>query len=585
MKFTFLSILVLLSATLFTHSQTVNSNLLAQSPDGKIVKLVWFLKTVPGDITGFDIKRKDGLGEWKKLNTFPILPGIGLKKSLATAESDNTEATRIREKLRDMVSAGKLREYDYNTFLQKWKNNDKEIQDIILLAALDFDVSVICGFGFVDRTVSQKMDYEYGLFQQGTDKLLASVMWNYGEIPDLDVVTEITSRSVPGKKGIRLIWNVDMNKMKGSYVAGFNVYKRGIRLNDQPISLADMNDPSQYSWNDLSADGTAPDHYSISAASLFGIEGIIRSYTYNPADHPEEYKKAVVTNITSLGFYFKDGINIDWTFPHEYERFIKGFYIEKDNMPEGYRRVSKLISPDTRTFIDKTGSPVSSYTRIRVSALYNDKNVANGVERLYSYFLMIDPPKPQNTRVSGSIQNKKFSMTLSWDPIMNGDSLTHHYKVYMFDAENNRFIALVNNLPLKSTSYTHNIEPAIATKYRFSVAGVSRTNVESVPGDTVSISSPSLILPAPAINKYMPDISKLNINWNYADIADLLGFRLYRDEVLIADEKVLKKNTREYNITDLLPGSVNNFTLRAVSDRGVTSESSAPLQVAIPGKH
>ncbi len=579
MKITFFIILAVLLGVNTASAQNGNTDLLAQSPDGKTVKLVWFLNSVPSDITGFDIKRKDGLGEWHKLNTDPILPGISQKKNLTTAEPDNTEASRIREKLKDMVHTGKLHEYDYATFIQKWKNNDKEIQDVILLAALDFDVSVMCGFGFVDRSVTQKMDYQYGLFLQGTDKLLEKVSWSYGEIPDLNVVHGITSMSMPGKKGVKLIWNADVNKMKGSYVAGFNVYKRGIRLNDQPISMHSAGDRSEFSWNDAAANAAIPDQYSISAESLFGIEGIIRSYTYDPEDHPSEYKKAVVTRIVSLGFYFKDGISVDWTFPKEYERFIKGFYIEKDNMPEGYKRVSDLVSPEARSFVDKTGSPVSSYTRIRVSALYNDKNVISGVEKLYSYFQMIDPPKPQSTRVGGVVEGKKYNMKISWEPMMSGDSLTHHYKIYMFDNESNRFISIADKLPIKTTSYTHVIQPSTGGTYKFCVTGVSRTNVESVPGDTVIIQVPSLDPPVPVTSKFMPEVSKVTIQWQYPEVPDLAGFRVYIDGSLIADEKILKKSSREFTKTDLQPGTVNSFTVRAVSDRGVTSEPSAPLVV------
>jgi hypothetical protein len=582
MRIVFIALLTLLLGTVSVQGQTGNTDLLAQSPDGRTVKLVWFLNSLPGDITGFDIKRKDGLGDWHKLNTDPILPGISQKKNLTSAEPDNTEASRMREKLKDLIQTGKLREYDYTTFFAKWKNNDKEIQDIIYLASLDFDVSVLCGFGYVDRTVTQKMDYQYGLFAAGTDKMLAQVSWSYGEIPDLNVVREITSVSVPGKRGVRLIWNVNVGKLKAGYVAGFNVYKRGIRLNDQPIMQTNRNDNSEYTWNDQAADASIPDQYSISAQSLFGIEGIIKSYTYNPEDHPESYMRAAVTKIAPLGFYFKDGLQVEWTFPREHERFIKGFYLEKDNMPEGYRRVSDLISASDRMFIDKSGSPVSSYTRIRVTACYNDKSLSNGVEKLYSYFMMIDPPKPQNTRVAGAIDGKKYSMKLNWDPIMNGDSLTHHYKVYMYDVENYRFIALADKLPLKPTTFTHVIQPGIGSSYKFCVTGVSRTGVESVPGDTVTIQAPSLELPTPTITKYMPDVSKLSVQWQYPEVPDLAGFRMYMDDVLVADEKVLRKNAHEFTNSDLKPGATNNYRLRAVTDRGVTSELSPVLTVTVP---
>ncbi len=575
----------LLTVVLCSHSlwgQNESANLLAQSPDGKTVKLVWFLKSAPGDVPGFDIKRKDGLGDWHTLNAGALLPGISMKKNLTQFESDNVEVTRIKEKLKDLLRTGKIHEYDYNTFVEKWKNNDKEIKDIMNLVALDFDLSVISGFGFVDHTVTQKIDYQYGLFIHGTNTLLGKATWNYGEIPDLDVVKGITSKSSPGKKGVQLIWNADVNKIKTSYVAGFNVYKRGIRLNDRPINSRDPGDPSEYVWNDASANSTVSDQYSISAESLFGIEGIIRSYTYNPADHPSDYKRAVVTQISSLGFYFKDGISIDWTFPKDQEHFIRGFYIEKDNMPDGYRRVSDLITPESRDYIDKTASPVSSPIRIRVTAVYNDKTLNPGIERLYSYFPILEPPRPQNTRVSLAMENKKLIANISWEPVMNGDSATHLYKVYLLGSASNAPDLLAEKLTLKQTSFRYSTPPGISALYRFFVIAVGRSGAESVPGDTVSVTAPSTELPAPSIGKTTIENGKVTIQWQFPEITDVVGFRLYNDATMIADEKVLKKNAREFTTSDLLPGSINNFTVRAITEKGIIGEASAAAAVTIP---
>jgi len=578
-------ITILFALALFggaAHAQGDNANLLVQSPDGKIVKLVWFIKVVPADFSGFDIKRKDGLGEWHTLNTTPLLPGISLKKDLSPFEPDNTEATRIKERLKDMLKAGKLHEYDYTTYMAKWRNNEKDIQDVMHLSSLDFDISVITGFGFVDHSATQKTDYQYGLFIHGTDKLLDKAAWNYGEIPDLNVVREITSRSVRGKNGVQLIWNADMAKVRTSFVAGFNVYKRGIRLNDRPIVSVNARDNSEYTWNDAGANSSVSDQYSISAESLFGIEGIIKSYTYNPDDHPAEYKKTTVTQISSLGFYFKDGISIDWSFPREYERFIKGFFVEKDNMPDGYIKVSDMLSPDTRSFIDKTGSPVSGAIRMRVSVVYNDKTSVPGAERLYSYFPLIDPPKPQGTRVVMAVENKVNVARISWDPIINGDSTSHHYIVYAMVNGSNKAGVIADKIPLKQTNFSYPIPAGIGAVYKFYVVAAGRSGSNSIPGDTVAVNTPSTELPAPVISKAVAEGDKAAIQWQSAEIPDLAGFRIYDDATIVADEKVLNKASRDFVTGTLLPGTTHNYTIRAISEKGVLSAPSAVVPVVMP---
>lgn len=580
------TILIALFAFLAHHSiclgQNATTNLLAQSPDGKTVKLVWFMNSIPSNFTGFDIKRKDGLGGWVKLNTEPLLPGISVKKSLSMFEKDNVEATRIQNKLKDLIKAGKLKEYDYTNFLSKWKQSDKEILDILYMAGQDFDISVMCGFGYVDHSLSQKTNYEYAVFSSANDEMLANATWNYGEVPDLNVIKDITSQASTDKKGVKVIWTADEKKVKSSYVVGFNIYKKGIRLNESPIMSADAAHLSEYIWNDAFATAFTAEQYSISAQTLFGIEGLIKSYTYEPSQHPKEYKKAVVTKVVSSGYYFKDGITINWTFPIEEEHYVKGFYVEKDNMPEGYKRVSELLPPSARTFVDKTGSSVSSKIRMRIVTMYHDRTLVPGVEMLYSYFPMIDPPKPLNTQVMGVIEDKKYVMRLKWDSVINGDEVTKSYKVYSYNPTSRRYYVLADALPVGTTSYTHVVETGIAADYHFFVRAVSLSGMESEPSDTVVAKSLSLELPAPTFIKNVTDGSKIYLMWVYPDVADLLGYRLYANGVLIADENILGKTVKAHVIEGVEPGKTVTYTLCAITVRGITGPNSAPAVVSIP---
>lgn len=581
MKYLFFAMLLLLQAR-FAFSQSDNIDLLVQSPDGKTVKLVWFLKNGDPAINGFDIKRKEGLGPWVKLNSAPILPGISAKKKLAIVESDNVELSHLKDKFASMLKSGVLKETDNATYLQELNKNDKEVQDINALMSVDYDVALICGFAYVDHTVTNKTSYQYGLFKQGTDVLLDKVSWNYGEVPDLNLVQEITSRSAPGRNGIDLIWNADNAKMKAAYVAGFNVYRQGIRLNEHPVTAANSMSASEFEWLDKSASSTSPNQYSISATSLFGIEGTIKPYTYNPEEHPASYKKAEVTQITSIGYYFKEGMNVQWTFPKEYERFLKGFYVEKDNMPAGYVPSSKLLPPSDRSYIDKSPSQVSGYIRVRVVAVYNDKTNVPGIEKLYNYFPLREPPRPLNTKIKGSLAEKKFAIKITWDPRINGDSLTDYYTVYMFDPVYNKFNAISEKLSYKTTSFNYTIQHGQAATYRFCVTAISKTRTESLAGDTVAIQVPSFELPEPDLKMTAVMGKAANLEWQYPDIKDLKGFRLFQSDSLIAGETVLNKSAREFTTPVLPPGKNYIFSIKAVSDNGIISRPSQPVQASIP---
>jgi len=481
---------VLLTQLLF--GQNDNAHLLVQSPNGKKVMLVWFLKTWNSDITGFDIKRKEGLQDWVKLNTEPIIPGISMKKKLSIVDADKNEVNKLEARLYKLLATHKLKETETASYLQKLITDEKVLHELSDVMAHDYELALMNGFAYIDRTVTKKTDYQYGLFIQGTDKLLARASWNYGEIPDLNTIQEITSKATIKSNGVQIIWDADMNKMKAADVAGFNIYRQGIRLNTKPITAADSKDLSEFTWYDKSAYSTEPIQYSISAASIFGIEGIIKPYTYDPADHPTTYKKPVVTEIASLGYYFKDGISVKWEFPKEDERFLKGFYVEKNSLPAGYTKASSLLEPSARMFIDKTPTGVSSYISFRVIAVYNDRTLFPGVDRLYSYFLVTEPPAPQHIKARLEATNKKNVVHLSWDPLMNGDAVTDHYKIYVSGPADDKFSMANENRPVKANNFNYGVSEGSTGVYKFYVSAIGKSTAESIPSDTVAIDVPAI---------------------------------------------------------------------------------------------
>jgi len=580
-----ITVLGLLLNAHLVFAQNENANLLVQSPDGKTVKLIWFIKSWDSNITGFDIKRKEGLGDWVKLNSEPILPGISVKNKIALVETDKTEASRIKAKLLQMIADNKLKEMNYNEYLQKLNSNDKEAYDILFMMAHDYDVALMGGFAFVDHSVISKTDYQYGLFIQGTNKLLASTSWNYGEIPDLNAVNEITSKASTRKKGIEIIWDADIDKMKSADVAGFNIYRQGIRLNQYPIVAANNDNLSEFTWVDKFANSSNTTSYSISAESIFGIEGIIKSYTYKPEAHTSEYIAPEAKEITSLGFYFKDGMSIKWSFPVAFEKFLKGFYVEKNNIPGGYKRVSPLLTPSSRVFIDKSGSPAASYISMRVVAVYNDRTITAGPGRIYSYLAVREPPTPQNLKVKSVQEEKKISVKLSWDPPLDGDTITSYYKLYVQEPETKRFKIINEKQPIRKNYCTYSIEHGNASAYKFYISAINRINVESASSDTVSIQVPSLELPSPIIRNVFQDGDKAVIKWEYDDIKDLKGFRLYQGKNLIAGEDDLPKDKREFITKELAKGSSYEYTIVAVSENNIESPVSKPAQLMIPAKN
>jgi hypothetical protein len=370
--------------------------------------------------------------------------------------------------------------------------------------------------------------------------------------------------------------------MKAADVTGFNIYRQGLRLNDNPIAATNFKDPTEFAWNDKSANATTPIQYSISAESIFGIEGIIKSHTYNPADHPNEYKKAEVTEATSNGYYFKDGASVKWSFPKEYEHFLKGFYVEKDNMPGGYVRVSSLLDPSMRGYTDKTPSSVSNYMRFRVTAVYTDRTSEPGVPRLYNYFPITEPTAPQNVKSTLVATARERGAHISWDPPMKGDTLTTGYNVYGSTPGSDKFSILNKSKLSSDRGYIFFFTDAVPGTYGFYVTALSGAGAESPFSDTVSVDVPDSDLPAPEINKVWADSNKIVIRWQCKDIYGLKGFRLFQDKVLIAGEQLLGKNVREYNLPIIQQGATYEYSMQAITSDGRASANSKTVTFIAP---
>jgi hypothetical protein len=562
-------------------AQTDKVSLLAQSVDGKTVKLFWFIKSWSPDITGFDIKRKEGAQSWIKLNASPILPGISIKKKLSINGNNIYEESVLKAKLYKLLKARTVQETEPAKYLALLNSNENELPRISKLMTDDFDVAMLCGFGFTDHSLIKKDTYEYGLFIQGTDRLLAKVSWSYGEIPDLDVIKELTSKANIEAKGIKVIWVADMNKITAAHIVGFNIYREGIRLNTDRITAENVTDSAVFSWYDTYTNSASSTLYGIAAESIFDIEGVIRPYPYDPADHPKEYKKAAVTEVSSVGYYFKEGTSIKWDFPKAYERFIKGFYIEKNNTPKGYAQVSGLLDPTTRSFTDKSQSQVNGYIKARVTTVYKDRSDIGGTEKLFTYFPVTEPPAPENVKVSGIAGVKSYTANISWDGAMAGDSITDYYKVYAYDEVNHKF-APVSEGKIGGHILSYTIQHGTMGVHKFAIKAVSRNNVESQFSDTVLLATPSIELPAPALKMVISEsTNKATISWQYPEIGDVKGFRLTQNNKVIASENELKSNAREYVTDKLEEGASYEFTICAISDRGVISEISSPFHVVV----
>jgi hypothetical protein len=579
-------LLTFLFSTFWVYAQNETASLMGESSDGKTVKLIWFFKTWDKNTQGFDIKRKSSNGRnWTPVNSPTIVPEISVSKALSNVEPDPAEAKRLSDKLGVLVSKKNTKEISAANYANRLSTDKDALRALSFAIALDYDFALLNGFALVDRTPGTSHN-EYGLFLKKNgkteDKPVATFDWNYGTSVDLNPGIIVNAIPTATRKMVQILWKADQSKLKNANVVGFNIYKHAggkwSKLNYGPVAVKEKGD---FTFFDSTGTATGVSAYAVSAVSMFGNEGNKVEYKYDPADHPIEYKAPELGMINSAGENFENGFLLTWTFPKEYEKFLKGFVVEKNNLPGTYKQVGELIEPQVRTINEKTFSPPATYVQFRLKAVYKDERILPGNERLYYYLPVIYAPKPQNLTGHWTKDNGKTYIDLNWQQKAKDDSLTSGYQLYALNPMDNKMYLEGSVDLITGNSFRYEVFNRQATKYKFVIAAVSKFKAVGHFSDTAYVTAPTQSLAMPVIYPYSVDSSKVILNWTYKDVPDLKGFRVYQNGNLIASENVLSKDTRKFITPDLKIGETYQFTLQAITESGIESAPSIPRSVNV----
>jgi hypothetical protein len=491
------------------------------------------------------------------------------------------QAATLKDKLNRMIAAKTIREIGHAAYIERLKNDEQALQGLSFMIALDYDIALINGFGFTDRSAPGGKTIEYGIYRQGTEKLIAKGTIIPGVRPDLDLVKDITAKKTARTDMLQLVWTVEATRLQAANVAGFNIYRNSERLNRTPVMSAIDKTLSQFTWFDSSAMVTQKVSYTVAPVTMFGIEGKGKSFEHDPTLFPTEYLQAEVTDIKPLREDYTTGVRVAWDFPKESQHFLKGFMVYKSNMPAGYEPISGMISSSSRNFTDVSPSPMGSYIKYQVKAVYKDEIVTGSGEKIFYYFPVARPPKPTNVRGRWQKKEGKFFVNLDWDGRSAGDTLTAYYQLYASSPVNDVFYLQSGVPPIRSSHYSYELYYGESVRYRFAVAGVSKHGVESELSDTITVSAPSLRLPFPVLTHLTLDSNRVRIRWSFPKIWDLKGFRIFQNGNMVASEYQIGKGTREFTTPPLKWKTYYRFTIQAVTDNGVESGKSVDQTIFI----
>lgn len=571
--------------SLGVYSQVLDCKLVGEG-NGDLVRLKWVPYLWPQKLEGFFIKRRiitnGSTSSWTALHAELIYPELSVRKSLTNVEPSVAEQKRLTDKLTRMMAEGNAREVSRVNFYQEILNNAGQLKNLRVGFVVDYDFTLLHGFGLIDRNIPADQTYEYGFFAKYVDqpleeKPIDTYTWKYGSRPDLSLKTEARIKRA-GKKGdVDVIWEVNTDEMRSKNIAGFYLYKKTgnkefEKLNSTIQFISLVNKTEDLVYRDHLVNDSISVQYAAVPVSIMGSEGKFIEVNYQKNNLDVLVVSPVLGYKNTIGEQEKP--LFDWTFSKDDELYIKGFILERKlSTDHVFEKASDLIGKQQRTYIDNTVNKQGLYI-YRLVTIKNDNSRIAGEETEVNYTFIPKPPVPVNLvgkYLAGSDQDY---IELNWNAAKSGDPGVEQYHVYMATPSDHELYDDASFPLVKGTSCKIKVDTYQRGKWKFAVAAVTATGKESEQTHTITVFAPSKTV-APVNNTYLQITdSKAKITWVYygESIPDLAGFRMYQNGELLANESVLTSTSAEWTSKALEKGKKYTFEIVALTTYGVVSE-------------
>ena len=190
--------------------------------------------------------------------------------------------------------------------------------------------------------------------------------------------------------------------------------------------------------------------------------------------------------------------------------------------------------------------------------------------------------KPENLKGEIIEKDGKQYIHLSWGEEPHEDIPELEYIIFTngFGTE----MAYLGSIDIRKNSYDHSAPNRFGQLYKFQVQAEYEKDYsfeQSPRSDTLEIYVPTRKLPELYTVSSTRNEDKVTLSWKYSDrIDDLAGFRIYDNEKLIASEKEVPRELREWTSEALDPGK-HVFKVEAVTRYDVSSGLSRPRTYTI----
>ncbi|EDM29300.1 hypothetical protein LNTAR_22959 [Lentisphaera araneosa HTCC2155] len=554
------------------------------------VKLMWIPNQWELKQLGFNLKRRRLNGQWKKLNSSPLKPEVSANKNYGDYGLNQQQITKLQDKYSHWIASGDWSAMSTKEMLAELQG-EGGLRSAFIYCKEDFNQALMTGFGYLDNDFSKNDVFEYGLFsldEQGNEgSLLSSLIVKYHSKNDPIYQVELSFKN----KGyaLELEWNLSLDKFKQGALQGFTIYRKNesgefVDISDgvlyPEIVRGKLNqDNKNWYFEDDNCDPSKAQLYAIVPSdyfqSSFSKDFI---YSYDPEANAGLSDNPVISDIKNLG---PGNMQINWKLkdPNEANRVsyfkltITAYGVEGDKDGSGLKTVlAKKIAPKQRSFVDKTAKIEGKTYAYQLRAIdRNEEELSTTKNIIYEKVLIPNEIKglvADVSKVEGDIQ-----VHLKWDANESG---TAYYRLFhdFRDSTNSGTMLEQGGIGnVYGNSYELIFGSSLGREATVGLVPVSTTGDRGTMA-TIKVFMPNLAMDFPdSLDVTKIDRNNLKIDWTYDDnVEDLNGFRLYLDDKIILDEKVLNKDLRSYTVAlpDMTEGQSYQYALSAV---GTVAES------------
>lgn len=461
------------------------------------------------------------------------------------------------------------------------QNTEQENRFSFALASADqsLEVAEASGLYFEDKTARPGIEYVYRVKlaaqQRGLPVLRGSVIASPSKVEVLPQPDSLHAEF--GDGSVRIHWNSFFNRMTYNYYVierseDGKIFSRRNELNFlQLIPTSGKKDYNLYYMDSLANDKTY--YYRVRGITAFGEEGPPSNIVSG-----EAHKKIGAIPGIRYGEIDETGrAKIDWYFPDNLQKEVKGFYVARGTSSKGpFANLNeKPLPPETRKFRDNYPLPTNYYV-IRAESIHGQ--LVESMPMLVQSMDSIPPAAP--TGITGEIDSAGV-VTLLWtankEPDLSG------YKIFRSYYKDKEYVQAHKNL-IPTNEFNEKIQLKNLTQdYYYQVVAVDRRSNASAFSTPLLLKKPDVVPPSsPLMHKPKYENGQVTLSWTAGTDEDLAGFRLYRQDsetaTLIASLQPAQANYLDAGV----PGGVQYlYKVVAFDDGGLVSDT-ASYSITVP---